>query len=72
MLLALASGNTFLDGTDQLSGTISSVSPDLAAVAKQAFYDFGERPTYTERVTYGQKTCKRCFASSENSVANWF
>ncbi|KAJ7706259.1 nucleoporin [Mycena rosella] len=54
MLLGLASGNTFLDSTDDsTSGTISMVSPDVAAVAKQAFYDFGERPMWTERVTYG-------------------
>ncbi|KAJ7783706.1 nucleoporin [Mycena maculata] len=54
MLLGLASGNTFLDSTDETtSGTISMISPDVAAVAKQAFYDFGERPMWTERVTYG-------------------
>ncbi|KAJ7932473.1 nucleoporin [Mycena leptocephala] len=54
MLLGLASGNTFLDSTDDsMSGTISMISPDVAAVAKQAFYDFGERPMWTERVTYG-------------------
>ncbi|KAJ6621663.1 nucleoporin [Mycena sp. CBHHK59/15] len=54
MLLGLASGNTFLDSTDDSSpGTISMISPDVAAVAKQAFYDFGERPMWTERVTYG-------------------
>lgn len=52
MLLALASGNTFLDGTD--SGTISTISPDLAAVAKQAFYDFGEKPIWSERMVYGK------------------
>ncbi|KAH9950428.1 nucleoporin [Amylocystis lapponica] len=54
MLLAIASGNTFLDLSEQSGfGTISTVSPDLAAVAKQAFYDFGERPMWAERVTYG-------------------
>ncbi|KAF9568469.1 nucleoporin [Agrocybe pediades] len=54
MLLGLASGNTFLDPFDaSRSGTISSVSPEIAAVAKQAFYDFGERPIWTERVMYG-------------------
>ncbi|KAJ7103618.1 nucleoporin [Mycena belliarum] len=54
MLLGLACGNTFLDPTDDSSsGTISMISPDVAAVAKQAFYDFGERPMWTERVTYG-------------------
>ncbi|KDR84906.1 hypothetical protein GALMADRAFT_233368 [Galerina marginata CBS 339.88] len=54
MLLGLASGNTFLDPSDSLTaGTISTVSPEIAAVAKQAFYDFGERPIWTERVMYG-------------------
>ncbi|KAI0094802.1 nucleoporin [Irpex rosettiformis] len=53
MLLAIASGNTFLDIGDQSVGTLSTVSPDLVAVAKQAFYDFGERPIWAERTTYG-------------------
>ncbi|KAI0662717.1 nucleoporin [Cubamyces menziesii] len=54
MLLAIASGNTFLDPMEQSPlGSMSHVSADLAAVARQAFYDFGERPTWAERVTYG-------------------
>jgi nuclear pore complex protein Nup155 len=54
MLLGLASGNTFLDAGEQsASGTLCTISPDIANVAKQAFYDFGERPIWTERVTYG-------------------
>ncbi|KAF8846309.1 nucleoporin [Paxillus ammoniavirescens] len=54
MLLGLASGNTFLDAGDQsVTGTLCTVSPDIANIAKQAFYDFGERPIWTERVTYG-------------------
>ncbi|KAH7913029.1 nucleoporin [Hygrophoropsis aurantiaca] len=54
MLLGLASGNTFLDIGEQSSiGTLSTVSPDIANVAKQAFYDFGERPIWAERMTYG-------------------
>ena len=54
MLLAIASGNTFLDlGDESGLGTLSTVSPEIAAVAKQAFYDFGERPMWSERVTYG-------------------
>ncbi|KAF9481024.1 nucleoporin [Pholiota conissans] len=54
MLLGLASGNTFLDPSgSSTSGTVSTVSPEIAAVAKQAFYDFGERPIWTERMTYG-------------------
>ena len=59
MLLGLASGNTFLD-LNLTMGNLSTVSPEIAAVAKQAFYDFGERPIWTERVMYG--TCKSCFA----------
>jgi nuclear pore complex protein Nup155 len=54
MLLGLASGNTFLEtGELQNSGTLATVSADLAAMAKQAFYDFGERPIWAERMTYG-------------------
>ncbi|PCH33730.1 nucleoporin [Wolfiporia cocos MD-104 SS10] len=54
MLLAIASGNTFLDLNEQSSlGGISTISPELASVAKQAFYDFGERPMWSERVNYG-------------------
>ena len=58
MLLAIASGNTFLDPMEQSPvGSMSHVSADLAAVARQAFYDFGERPTWAERVTYGTSGC---------------
>jgi nuclear pore complex protein Nup155 len=58
MLLGLASGNTFLDIAGQsATGTISTVSADIANVAKQAFYDFGERPMWAERVTYGTSEC---------------
>jgi len=54
MLLGLASGNTFLDTGEQSPAvTLCTISPDIANVAKQAFYDFGERPIWTERVTYG-------------------
>ena len=54
MLLAIASGNTFLDPMEQSAvGALGRVSPELAAVARQAFYDFGERPIWSERVTYG-------------------
>lgn len=54
MLLGLASGNTFLDPSfGQTPSNIAMVSPEIAAVAKQAFYDFGERPIWTERVMYG-------------------
>ncbi|KAH8099410.1 nucleoporin [Cristinia sonorae] len=54
MLLALASGNTFLAPEKPVGlGRILSINPEAAAVAKQAFYDFGERPIWTERMTYG-------------------
>lgn len=54
MLLAIASGNTFLDLGDHAAlGAVTAVSADLATVAKQAFYDFGERPMWAERTTYG-------------------
>ncbi|KIM48278.1 hypothetical protein M413DRAFT_439999 [Hebeloma cylindrosporum] len=54
MLLAIASGNTFLDPiANPTGGAISTASPEITIVAKQAFYDFGERPIWTERVMYG-------------------
>ncbi|KZT72803.1 nucleoporin [Daedalea quercina L-15889] len=54
MLLAIASGNTFLDPSDKSPlGNISTVSPETATIARQAFYDLGERPMWAERVTYG-------------------
>lgn len=54
MLLGLACGNTFMDtGDHSMPGTLCTMSPDVANIAKQAFYDFGERPIWTERVTYG-------------------
>ena len=57
MLLALASGNTFLEFREQsISGSITNLAPELSAVAKQAFYDCGERPMWAERMTYGAGT----------------
>lgn len=53
MLLAIASGNTFLETGEQPIGTLITVSQELSTVAKQAFYDFGERPIWAERTTYG-------------------
>jgi nuclear pore complex protein Nup155 len=54
MLLALASGNTFLEPDAAFkSGALQTLSPDLATVAKQAFYDFGERPMWAERANFG-------------------
>lgn len=51
MLLAIACENTFVDATGQTS--FSPVSPEIASVARQVFYDFGERPIWAERTTYG-------------------
>jgi nuclear pore complex protein Nup155 len=54
MLLSIASGNTFLESAGgSAPSDVSTVSPDIVAVAKQAFYDFGERPMWSERITYG-------------------
>ncbi|KAI0274723.1 nucleoporin [Gloeopeniophorella convolvens] len=54
MLLALASGNTFLEFGEQVAGgSTINLAPELTNVAKQAFYDCGERPMWAERMTYG-------------------
>ena len=53
MLLAIASGNTFMDiGEQSGMGKATVVSVDLSNAAKQVFYDFGERPMWAER-SYG-------------------
>lgn len=74
MLIGLASGNTFLEtGEMQGAGTLATVSQDIAAVAKQAFYDFGERPLWTERMTYGTGECFIHAAPLELSMGTtWF
>lgn len=75
MLLGLASGNTYFDSVDgQSTGTISMVSPEIAGVAKQAFYDFGERPIWTERVTYGtaENTGTAIFSGRREGLAIYF
>lgn len=50
-------------GDHSMPGTLCTVSPDVANIAKQAFYDFGERPIWTERVTYGTSKVFSCFPS---------
>ena len=56
MLLGLASGNSFLPPTDDaLPSTGAALSIDLVNLAKQAFYDLGERPMWLERSTVYSK-----------------
>ncbi|KAJ3721481.1 nucleoporin [Lentinula raphanica] len=38
----------------QPSSSASLGNPDLVGVAKQAFYDFGEKPIWSERTVYGK------------------
>ena len=58
MLLGLASGNTFIDNDVHLGfepgvAATSALSAEVASMAKQAFYDFGERPVWAERTFSG-------------------
>lgn len=65
MLLALACGNTFLDlGDPSPLGSVATLPPDLANVAKQAFYDFGEKPMWAERMTYGASKLSSAFSEA--------
>ena len=52
MLLALASGNTFM-ASDRINfsaySEVVQLNNDIAAIAKQAFYDLGDRPIWVER-----------------------
>ncbi|KAH0838249.1 nucleoporin [Lanmaoa asiatica] len=75
MLLGLACGNTFMDtGDHSIPGTLCTVSPDVANIAKQAFYDFGERPIWTERVTYGtsESSGSAIFSGRREGFAMYF
>ena len=61
MLLALASGNTFLEFGDQsISGSITNLAPELTNVVKQAFYDCGECPMWAEWMTHSTLSCRQC------------
>lgn len=52
MLLALASGNTFLASERSnfsVYNEVVNLNADIATVAKQAFYDLGDRPIWVDR-----------------------
>lgn len=56
MLLALASGNTFLSAdrlTTSAFDEIINLSQEMASIARQAFYELGDRPHWIERVFAG-------------------
>jgi nuclear pore complex protein Nup155 len=74
MLLGIASGNSFLDndvplGIEPGIGNNGAVSPDIASMAKQAFYDFGERPVWSEH-TYAA-TGERRFQYNILVIDRW-
>ncbi|KAJ7596975.1 nucleoporin [Mycena floridula] len=75
MLLGLACGNTFLSTTDDSDiPNVAVVSPDVAAVAKQAFYDFGERPIWNERPSYGtaENLGSALYSGRRHGLAQYF
>ncbi|KAL0951292.1 hypothetical protein HGRIS_008003 [Hohenbuehelia grisea] len=75
MLLGLACGNTYLDsGAVAMPGTLAMSSADIAGIAKQAFYDFGERPIWSERATYGTSNAQgtAIFSGRREGLALYF
>ncbi|KAK7694765.1 hypothetical protein QCA50_001953 [Cerrena zonata] len=72
MLLAIACENTFVDATGQTN--FSPVSPEIASVARQVFYDFGERPIWAERTTYGttEGTGSTTYSGRREGLALYF
>lgn len=57
MLLALACGNTFLPGdksSSYKSGSLLAVGSESAGLAKQAFFDLGEKPLWVDRAFSGE------------------
>ena len=59
MLLALASGNTFISGdksSSYKSGSLIAISAESAGLAKQAFFDLGEKPLWVDRAFSGEES----------------
>ena len=57
MLLALASGNTFISPDRSgysIFNDVVALSPELQNVAKQAFYEIGEKPVWVDRGFTGE------------------
>ena len=75
MLLALASGNTVLASDKNrysLYDEVERLSPDLAAIAKQAFYELGDRPVWVERGYGGDSHGNVIFSGRREGLAMYF
>ena len=75
MLLALASGNTFLAidrNRYSLYEEVGTIGPDLAAVAKQAFHDLADRPIWVERGYGGDAHGNVIFSGRREGLALYF
>ena len=72
MLLALASGNTFI-ASDRSSlsayDEVVVLSPDMAGIAKQAFYEIGDRPHWVERGFGGDGQGNVLFSGRRDGLA---
>ena len=72
MLLALASGNTFL-APDKLSisayDEVVTLSQDLSGIARQAFYEIGDKPHWVERGFGGDGQGNVLFSGRRDGLA---
>lgn len=75
MLLALASGNTFMS-TDRsgysVFDEVISLSAEISAVAKQMFYDIGDRPIWVDRGFGGENQGSVLFSGRREGLALYF
>ncbi|THH08723.1 hypothetical protein EW145_g2498 [Phellinidium pouzarii] len=75
MLLALASGNTFLAmelNKLSLYDEVVSLSPEIASVAKQMFYEIGDRPLWVDRGYGGDGQGNVIFSGRREGFALYF
>ncbi|KAH8120271.1 nucleoporin [Phellopilus nigrolimitatus] len=75
MLLALASGNTFLAterNRHSVYDEVISMSPEIAAVAKQVFYEIGDRPVWVDRGYGGDGQGNVIFSGRREGLALYF
>ncbi|EJD04002.1 nucleoporin [Fomitiporia mediterranea MF3/22] len=75
MLLALASGNTFLateKNRHSLYDDVGTVGSEMAALAKQAFYDLADRPIWVDRGYGGDGQGNVIFSGRREGLALYF
>lgn len=72
MLLAVASGNTFLhteSSRHSIYDDVATLSPEIVAIARQAFYDLSDRPVWVDRGYGGDAQGNVIFSGRREGLA---